>query len=301
MAPPPGAQWEMAPPSGAQWEMAPTSGAQSGPPSSELSAAFLDVVAALRTRSPKMRPALALNLLEGVKQSEVLQLFQLRSKEWRTVLAEFRDALLEKELEEEGARKLLLELKLTAEELASLREMVMAAPVKQKGSDRFLAVAAVLLGAAVLIGWMGWERWRASPPVRMRAQIVELLNLSENAGANGFEVFHGTALDIPDWLFLHGKESFTVPVRFNSLTLDGGRMISWNGGKAALFTVTTLPGFFVVTEAELLGLSAESPESGETTLGEWSGAWDVAGPYAVIWVAKASMPSMAQVLRRESR
>ena len=255
-----------------------------------------DIFAAIKPVRPEMRAGLALYCAGDVKSSEVVQLLRLRSRDWRVVLVRFRDQMATCGISEDGIQQRLKTLQLTSEELAHLVDAVRSLKTRRKGWDKILAVAAVLLGVCVFAGWVGWERWRGSPSMHMRAQMGTLLELNKNVGIAGLETFEGKAGDTQDWLFLHGMEGVRMPDAFAGIRIAAARTLQWNGASVALFPTLTPPGLLVVVESEALGLVEEDAESGRATYGEWSGAWASAGPYKVLWMVQGAPSVLDQYL-----
>jgi hypothetical protein len=240
----------------------------------------------LRVPTPRLRSAIALHCVGEFKLGELSQVLRLRPREIRAALAEGRQRITLAGFSEAKVREKVRLIELSADERLLLKSAPVGATPRRFGAERALGVAAVCLGLFMFLGWGVWERWRESEPVQMRAQMQRILEVSSNAGPAGIEKFDGPAAETPDWLFLHGMEGVEVPEQFASLRLASARVLDFNGGKLAQFTVEESEGVLMVTTADALGLGGERAGIGHTSLGQWSGAWAVAGPYAFFLVVK---------------
>lgn len=267
-----------------------------GAPAQELPAPLPEMRAALNAARPEMRAALALHCTGIVKSSEVIQLFRLRSKEWRAALLQFREQMAAAGLSEEEVHEKVQALKLSAEDRLALEVSARAVPPPRREWDKALAVAAVLLGICVFLGWLGWERWRDSPSIIMRGHMESFLELNRNAGIAGLETFEGRAGDTQDWLFLHRMEGVHMPKPFAGVKVAAARMLRWNGSPIAQFPTLSPTGLLVIAEAEALQLPEENSDSGRSTFGDWSCVWESAGPYKVLWMIQADPKTLEEHL-----
>jgi len=254
----------------------------------------------LRAARPEMRTGLALVCTGSVKSGEVVQLLSLRSRDWRVALVLFRDQVAALGLSEEGMQERLNALQISPEECILLEQSVSVVKPKRKGWDKILAVAAVLLGVCVFVGWVAWEQWRDSPAMRMRRHMETFLDLNQNSGIAGLETFKGKAGETQDWLFLHGMEGAVMPEIFSKLSVVAARLLQWNGSPLALFPTLTPPGLLVVVESDALGLPEEGADTGRAAFAGWSGAWASAGTYKVLWMMQADAGAFEQQMQRLS-
>jgi hypothetical protein len=256
----------------------------------------VELDALMRMTPPRLRSAVSLHLVAELKPGEIAHVIQVRPRELRAALADVRQRLAMSGSSEVQVRKLLGLIVLSDEE----RRMLESAPAlvgrRRFGAERALGVAAVCLGVFMCLGWVLWERWRESEPVQMRAQMQKLLEVTSAAGPAGIEKFDGRAAETPDWLFLHGIEGVEVPENFAALQLASARVIDFNGGQMAQFTMKTPHGLLMVAPADSLGLGGERAGVGRTSVGEWSGAWTVTGPYAFFLAVKDAEASLDQLL-----
>lgn len=270
-------------------------------PSGAVSGEAFRVVEVLQMARPEFRAGLAMVCTGHVKSAEVLQLLRYRSREWRVALVRFREQLAESGLHDEGLKDALRSLQLSAQEVLALEEAVKSRPRRRRGSDKILAVAAVCLGFCALFGWFAWERWRDSPSMRMRSRMEEFLELNQNAGIAGLELFEGRAGETQDWLFLHGIEGVVMPAAFSNVKIVAARVLKWNGTKIAQFPTNTLPGLLVVADSDALGLPEEGSDAGRSSLGDWSGAWASAGQYKILWMVQADRSRLGEELEKLSK
>ncbi len=255
--------------------------------------------AILRGPSLRLRSAIALHCVAELKLNELSQVLRLRPREMRAALAEVREKMNQAGVSEEQVREKVRLIVLSADERLQLESELPLNLDRRFGADRALGVAAVCLGVFMCLGWAFWERWRESEPVQMRAQMQRLLEASSASGPAGIERFDASVAEIPDWLFLHGMEGVEVPESFAGLRLDSARVLDFNGGKLAQFTMDHPPGILSVAFADSLGLAGERAGIGRTTSGEWSGAWAVAGPYVFFLVVKDAEAQLDRVLKGE--
>jgi hypothetical protein len=268
-----------------------------GAPSVEtLPSPLPELRAALNAAQPDLRPSLALHCTGDVKSSEVIQLFRLRSREWRAALVKFREQMASAGFPEERVHQCLSVVKLSPEERLLLEVSATALPVRRRQWDKALAVAAVFLGVCVFLGWFGWERWRDSPSILMRSHMENFLEVNRSAGITGLEPFEGRASESQDWLFLHGIEGVRMPESFAGVKVAAARILQWNGSPLALFPTLSPPGLLVVVDAEALHLPEENSESGRSSFADWSGAWESAGPYKVLWMVQSDAKALEQYL-----
>lgn len=266
----------------------------------ELTEGVQNIISALKSARPEVRAGLALYSTGSVKSSEVLQLYRLRSRDWRVALVRFRDQMASCGLPEDVMHEALRSLSLSPEDSERLEHSVSAAAPRRRVWDKVLAVAAVLLGVCLIVGWFAWERWRESPVVRMRAHMAAFLELNQNSGIAGLENFEGPAGETQDWLFLHGMEGVVMPEIFREVKVVAARTLKWNGASVAQFPTLNPPGLLLVTESESLGLPEEGAETGRSTFADWSAVWASAGPYKVLWMVQMEEGALDQELRRLS-
>ncbi len=251
----------------------------------------------LRAPSPRLRSAVALHCVAEFKLAEISQALRLRPREMRAALAEVRQRMTLAGVSEAQIRGKVRLIVLSADERHLLENAPSLKVERRFGAERALGVAAVCLGVFMFLGWVVWERWRESDPVQMRAQMQRLLEVSGASEPAGLEKFDGSAGETPDWLFLHGLEGVEVPENFVSLKLASARVLDFNGGKLAQFTMESPQGLLMVAPADSLGLGGERAGVGRTTLGEWSGAWAVAGPYAFFLAVRDSEVELDRLLK----
>jgi hypothetical protein len=249
--------------------------------------------------TPRLRAVIALHCVGEFKHSELSQVLRLRPREIRATLSEGRQRMILAGYSEAQVRERVRLIVLSAEERLLLKNAPTVATSRRFGAERALGVAAVCLGFFMCLGWVVWERWRESEPVQMRAQMQRLIEVSGNVGPAGIEKFEGAASETPDWLFLHGMEGVEVPEKFAGLRLASARVLDFNGGKLAQFTVEESKGVLMVTMADALGLGGERVGIGRTSEGQWSGAWAVAGPYAFFLVVKDDQGQLDRFLEGE--
>jgi hypothetical protein len=251
----------------------------------------------LRACPPRLWSAVALYCVVDLKPNELAQVVRMRPKETRLAIAEAKKRLALAGLSEDQCRERLRHITFSEEE----RLLVESAPPptirRRFGAERALGVAAVCLGVFMTLGWVAWERWRESEPVQMRAQMQRILEASGVSGPAGIEKFDGKAAETPDWLFLHGMDVQEIPESFSALQLASARLLDFNGGKMAQFTIEEPQGLLSVAPAEALGLGGERAAAGRTSLGEWSGAWAVAGPYAFFLAVKDADARLDELLK----
>lgn len=251
----------------------------------------------LKGCAPKLRSALALQGVADLKPSELSQVVRLRPREVRAVIAEAKKRLAMVGLSEAEWRGAIRRITFSEEERLRF-ENAPPLPIKRRlGADRVLGVAAVCLGVFMSAGWVAWERWRESEPVQMRTQMQKILEASGVSGPAGIEKFDGKAGETPDWLFLHGMDVQEVPESFAALPLASARLLDFNGGKMAQFTIEEPQGLLNIAPVEALGLGGERAAVGRTSYGEWSGAWAVAGPYAFFLAVKDADVRLDELLK----
>jgi hypothetical protein len=253
----------------------------------------------LRAASPRLRSALALHYIADFKLNELSQVVRVRPREMRAALAEVRQKMAQAGFSECQLREQVRLIALSAEERLLLKATATGGLERRFGAERALGVAAVCLGVFMFLGWVAWERWRESEPVQMRAQMQRILDASSASGLGGVELFKGSAAETPDWLFLHGMEGVQVPKCFAVLRLASARMVDFNGGKFAQFTIEDSKGVLNVALADALGLGGVRTGNGRTTSGEWSGAWEVSGPYVFFLTVKDAEAQLDKVLKTE--
>jgi hypothetical protein len=256
-----------------------------------------DLDSLLRAPSPRLRSAIALHCVADFKLAEISQVLRLRPREMRTALAEVRQRMTLAGLSEAQVRGKVRLIVLSADERLLLENAPSVKLERRFGAERALGVAAVCLGVFMFLGWVVWERWRKSEPVQMRSHMQRILEASGATGPAGIEKFDGSAAETPDWLFLHGMEGVEVPENFAALRLGSARVLDFNGGKLAQFTVESHQGLLMVAPADSFGLGGERAGVGRTTLGEWSGAWAVAGPYAFFLAVRDAEAELDQLLK----
>ena len=252
----------------------------------------------LRAPSPRLRSAVALHCVAEFKLTEISQVLRLRPREMRAALAEVRQRMTLAGVSEAQVRGKVRLIVLSADERLLLENTPSVKLERRFGAERALGVAAVCLGVFMLLGWGVWERWRESEPVQMRAQMQRILEASSGSGPAGIEKFDGSAAETPDWLFLHGMEGVDVPESFAALRLASARVLDFNGGKLAQFTLESPQGLLMVAPADSLGLGGERAGVGRTSFGEWNGAWAVAGPYAFFLAVRDAEAELDRLLKR---
>lgn len=260
----------------------------------------VDVDALMRMTPPRLRTAVSLHLVMELKPGEIAQVIQIRPRELRAALADVRQRLAMSGSSEAQVRKWIGAIGLSEEERRLLESSPSLVGGRRFGAERALAVAAVCLGVFMCLGWVVWERWRESAPVQMRSQLQKLLALSGASGPAGIEKFDARATELPDWLFLHGMEGVEVPENLGALRLASARVLDFNGAQIAQFTMEDPFGLLMVAPADSLGLGGERAGVGRTTLGDWSGAWTVTGPYAFFLALKDAGTRLDQILNPAS-
>jgi hypothetical protein len=236
--------------------------------------------------SPRLRSLLALHCIAECKLNELSQVVRVRPREMRAALAEVRQKIALAGFSELQLREQVRLIELSSEERILLKTTPSGSLGRRFGAERALGVTAVCLGVLMFLGWVAWERWRESEPVQMRAQMQRIVDTSSSVGPGGVEFFNGSAAETPDWLFLHGMEGVQVPKPFAALRLASARMVEFNGGKLAQFTIEDPKGVLNIASADALGLGGDRAGVGRTTSGEWSGAWEVSGPYVFFLTIK---------------
>jgi hypothetical protein len=247
--------------------------------------------------SSRLRSALALHCVADFKLNELSQALRLRPREMRVALADVRQRMTLAGFSEGQVREQVRLIVLSADERLLLKTAPLGTVERRFGAERALGVAAVCLGVFMFLGWVVWERWRESQPVQMRAQMQRLLAATSASGPAGIEKFDGSAAEIPDWLFLHGMEGVEVPESFAALRLASARVLDFNGGKFAQFTMEEPQGILTVALADSLGLGGERAGDGRTSAGDWSGAWAVADPYAFFLAVRDSEEKLDRLMK----
>jgi hypothetical protein len=251
----------------------------------------------LKATSPRLRSALALHCIAEVKLNELSEVVRLRPREMRAGLAELKQKMAQTGFSELQLREQVRLIVLSPEERLLLKNTPTGSLERRFGAERALGVAAVCLGVFMFLGWVVWERWRESEPVQMRAQMQRILDASSASGPAGVEVFDGSAVETPDWLFLHGMEGVQVPKSFAALRLASARVLDFNGSKLAQFTIEEPQGILTVALADSLGVGVDRTGIGRTTSGEWSGAWEVSGPYVFFLTVKDQEAQLDKLLK----
>jgi hypothetical protein len=247
--------------------------------------------------SSRLRSALALHCVRDFKLNELSQALRLRPREMRVALADVRQRMTVAGFSEGQVREQVRLIVLSADERLLLETAPLGSVERPFGAERALGVAAVCLGVFMFLGWVVWERWRESQPVQMRAQMQRLLAATSASGPAGIEKFDGSAAEIPDWLFLHGMEGVEVPESFAALRLASARVLDFNGGKFAQFTMEKPQGILTVALADSLGLGGERAGDGRTSVGDWCGAWAVADPYAFFLAVRDSEEELDRLMK----
>lgn len=191
-------------------------------------------------------------------------------------------------------RDCLATMSLNSLEKHLLRTAVRASPRVRNRFERVLGVFAVLTGALVLFGWLGWERWTESEPVQVQGAMGELVLSSSDWSRADRKNFEGVSGEVDDWLFLSGLEGARMSKKLPAIRAVGGRIVTWRDSPVAQLALQDTGAFLWVVRCDAAGIGSSVSKSGRLNAPGWTGEWFVDGKYAFLLAA----PIVASVEKR---